>query len=132
YIQLDDNDIEFAIKKWQQSSDFVLSDLCRRIQSRKLLKIRLQNTPFDEEMIAEKRKSLAKRWKIDKKDTAYYIFSGQVSNQAYVENSREPILIRYKSGDLVDLSSASDLPNIHALSTPVVKYFYCAPEEIMR
>ncbi|MEO0581049.1 MAG: HD domain-containing protein [Bacteroidota bacterium] len=131
YIQLDDNDIEFSIKKWQQSHDPVLADLCHRIQSRKLLKIRLQNTPFDEEMIAESREKLAKKWKIAEKDTAYYVFSGQVSNQAYVENSREPILIRYKSGDLVDLSSASDLPNIHALSTPVVKYFFCAPEEMM-
>lgn len=132
YIALDDNDVEFSIKKWQASSDRVLSDLCKRIQSRQLLKIRMKNTPFDEDLVLKQRKVLSDRWNISEEDAAYYIFTGKVSNQPYVENSQEPILIRQKGGELKDLSEATDLPNIHALATPVVKYYYCCPEEMLK
>jgi len=131
YIRLDDNDIEFAIKKWQYSTDPVLSDLCRRIQSRKLLKIRMRDKPMGKEKIREARKRFAKKAKISEEDAAFYIFGGEVSNQPYVENSQEPITIKFKNGELKDLSQATDLPNIHALATPVIKYYYCCPVEMM-
>ncbi len=131
YIRLDDNDIEFAIKKWQYSTDPVLSDLCRRIQSRKLLKIRMRDKPMGKEKIREARKRFAKKAKISEEDAAFYIFGGEVSNQPYVENSQEPITIKFKNGELKDLSQATDLPNIHALATPVIKYYYCCPAEMM-
>ncbi|MCI4668839.1 MAG: HD domain-containing protein [Bacteroidia bacterium] len=130
FIQLDDNDIEFAIKKWQSEKDPVLSDLCQRIQSRKLLKIRMSDKPYDEKRILMEREKYAKAKNISMDDAAFYIFSGTVSNQPYVENSQEPIVIRFKNGELKDLSEATDLPNIHALATPVVKYYYCSPAEM--
>lgn len=127
YIQLDDNDIEFAIKKWQFEKDPVLSDLCRRIQSRQLFKVQMKDKPFHEGKIHRERKKFAEKNNISIEDAAFYIFSGEVSNQPYVENSREPIIIKFRNGELKDLSEATDLPNIHALATPVVKYYYCSP-----
>lgn len=131
YIMLDDNDIEFAIKQWQGVDDFVLSNLCSRLLGRKLLKLRLESAPPDEQWIAEGRALLAQKWKISEEAASYFVYSGKVSNQPYVENSKEPIMIWFKNGELKDLASATDLKNIHALAAPVVKYYRCAPAEIL-
>ncbi len=131
FIELDDTDVEFALKKWQNDPDPILSDLCQRIRSRRLLKIQLQNEPFSESLIQERRKQWQKRSKISEAESSYYVFSGKVSNQPYFENSEKPIMIWYRNGKLVDLSSASDMQNVHALAEPVVKYYLCQPEELV-
>ena len=131
FVGLDDNDIEFAIKQWQHSSDPVLADLSQRYLSRRLLKIRLQNQPFDPDHVAELRQKWAQKQHLSEEAASNYVFSGQVRNQAYMENSSEPIMIWFKHGALKDLSEATDMPNIHALASPVVKHYLCAPEEMM-
>lgn len=131
FIRLDDNDIEFAIKQWQFSSDPVLADLSQRYLSRRLLKIRFQREPFEAELVSEWREKWAKKQHLSKEAASHYVFSGQVRNQAYMENSTEPIMVWFKNGDLKDLSEATDMPNIHALASPVVKHYLCAPEEVM-
>jgi HD superfamily phosphohydrolase len=131
FIELDDTDIEYALKKWQSASDPILADLCQRIRSRRLLKVRLQNEPFSPDEIKQKRKRWAQKHKMSAKEAEYYVFSGQVANQPYFENSPQPIMIWYRDGRLEDLSSASDVQNVHALSEPVVKYYICQPAELV-
>ncbi|MDX2284847.1 MAG: HD domain-containing protein [Bacteroidia bacterium] len=130
YIRLDDTDIEYAVKEWQFHPDPALSELCRRLLSRKLLKIRLQNEPFDEAETDALRQRFARKAGITDQEAAYFVFTGQVSNQAYLETSQEPILIWFKDGTLKELSQATDIGNIHALSEPVVKWYRCVPEEV--
>jgi len=130
YIRLDDNDIEFALKKWQDHPDPVLSDLCRRILTRRLLKLRICEAPVPEAEVAEKRAAWARKKGLSEDDAGYYVFAGKVSNQAYFENSREPILIWFKNGGLKDLATASDMGNIHALANPVIKDYLAMPEEM--
>jgi hypothetical protein len=62
-----------------------------------------------------------------KKECEYFVFTGEVSNQAYFKGSKEPILIHYKGGKTLDLAAASDMQNITALAHPVVKYYFCRP-----
>lgn len=128
YIQLDDNNIEFAIKQWQYHPDFVLSELCKRILGRKLLKSIIRNQAFTEAEVEEKRKTIQRSWGISKEEASYFVFSGLVSNQAYSKNTQEPILIWYKSGEVLDLAEVSDVQNMDALSQKVVKYYMCSPE----
>ncbi|MEL6676021.1 MAG: HD domain-containing protein [Bacteroidota bacterium] len=128
YIQLDDNDIEFAVKKWQFEADKVLSELCQRLLSRNLLKIRISEAPFSEALIAEKKAAYQAAKNLNEEEAEYFFFTGKVTNQAYLENSNEPINIYYKSGKLTDLAEASDIRNVHALATSVVKYYACFPE----
>lgn len=130
FISLDDNDIEFAVKSWQYAKDRVLSDLCRRLLSRKLLKVHLQTEPFDPAYVAELRSRYQEQTKMSEEEVSYYVFDGKVANQPYFENSKEPIMIWFKDGTLKDLASATDLKNIHALAEPVVKYYLCLPEEV--
>lgn len=128
FIQLDDTDIEFAVKKWQFDSDWVLSGLCQRILNRRLIKTRIQDTPVQPEQVAAGRRAFAQQWGCTEEEAAYFVFSGEVSNQAYLKDSQEPILIWFKNGEIKDLASASDMQNISALANPVIKYYLCLPE----
>ncbi|WNJ17998.1 HD domain-containing protein [Pontibacter sp. G13] len=129
---LDDNDIDFHLKKWQFSEDRVLSDLCKRILSRNLLKLNMRSNPIDEGELAELRKAWMKHSGCTEEEVKYYVFGGKVSNQAYIEGNHEPILVWHKSGEVLDLAEASDMDNIHALASPVTKYYICFPEELRK
>ncbi|MEM8887558.1 MAG: HD domain-containing protein [Bacteroidota bacterium] len=128
FIQLDDSDIEYAIKQWQHHADPILSDLCTRILNRRLLKIHIQDEEVSKDDLEAKQEAFLAQSKLSEEALKYYVFTGTVANQAYLENNREPILIWFKKSGLKDLASASDIQNIHTLSTPVVKYYLCYPE----
>jgi hypothetical protein len=124
FIQLDDEDILYALKQWQFSEDSTLANLCQGLLHRKLLKIRLQDQAFEEAEV-EKLRAISGLENAD-----YFIFTGSVSNLAYLGNQKEPILIQYKDGGVTDLAQASDMHNIEALSLSVKKYFLCAPASV--
>lgn len=129
FIQLDDTDIDFATKKWQKNPDWVLSELCKRLLTRRLIKTRIQDEPVTAERIEQERKAFAAKNGCTIEEAAYFIFAGEVANQAYLKDSQEPILIWFKNGEIRDLASASDMQNITALSQPVVKHYLCLPED---
>ncbi len=129
YIQLDDNNIEYAIKQWQHHRDPILSDLCKRLLGRNLLKVELRNIPFNESEIQQYRDEAIKTCHYSEDEISYFVQTGKISNQAYLKGSKEPIMIWFKSGDLKDLVEVSDVQNIAALSEPVVKYFLCYPRQ---
>lgn len=129
FIQLDDTDIDFATKKWRKNPDWVLSELCKRLLSRRLIKTRIQDEPVTDERIEQERKAFAAKNGCTIEEAAYFIFAGEVTNQAYLKDSQEPILIWFKNGEIRDLASASDMQNITALSQPVVKHYLCLPED---
>ncbi|MCB0835012.1 MAG: HD domain-containing protein [Bacteroidetes bacterium] len=130
FIRLDDNDIEHAIKKWQYDKDFVLSNLCKRILSRNLLKVQFVNETPDSELVRKKKEAFAKKAGISVEEAAYFVFSDTVHNQAYLEGSKEPIRILFRNGDIQDLATVTDTQSIHALAQPVVKAFFCFPDEV--
>lgn len=129
YISLDDVTVEYSLLQWTNSSDMVLSELCKRLIGRNLLKMKVSMEPFDEGHSRSIQEAYSKKHKISLEEASYFIFTGKVSNQAYLEHSSEPIIIWSKTGETRDISDASDIQNIHSLSSPVVKYFLCAPAE---
>jgi hypothetical protein len=50
-----------------------------------------------------------------------------VSNLAYLVGAQEPIGILYRDGTVKDITEASDMQNIAALSTPVRRHYLCHP-----
>ena len=127
YIQLDDVSIEFAIKQWQFDSDPVLSDLCKRILSRNLLKVELRDKPIDSKELIPHKELVSSTYNFNDKEASYFVFTGKISNLAYMKNSKEPILIWFKTGETMDLVDVSEMQNIEALSMPVTKHFICYP-----
>jgi uncharacterized protein len=127
YIELDDNDIMVAVKQWRRSGDKVLEMLCNNLLQRKLLKARLQDTPFTEAHVAELRTDARRRLGLTDQEVKYLVFTGDISNMAYTPGPQEPIEIVHKDGTIENISTASDMHNIMALSNPVKKHFICYP-----
>jgi HD superfamily phosphohydrolase len=126
FANLDDFDILGAIKVWKESPDLILSDLSRRLVNRDLLKIEISKEPFGADRILQERCDLVKKWKISFEDTLYYVYSQKLTNSAY-NQGKENINLKMKSGEIIDLSKASDNLNISALANPVKKYCLCYP-----
>lgn len=128
FAQLDDYDIISALKEWQHHSDFVLSNLCQMIINRNLLKIKLKKKPIKKELFEKHIGKLMTKHKVSREEAAFFVFTGQVSNQAYHEK-KQNISILYKTGKTEDIVKASDQLNLKALSKPVTKYYICYPKE---
>jgi HD superfamily phosphohydrolase len=129
FTALDESDILSATKVWMKQSDRVLADLCRRLISRDLLAIDLQNDPFDEKRVAKMKKAAGDLLHLNEEETKYYVNTGDVYNQTYATGVPE-VRIMMKNGDIRDITAVSDLFDHQSLSEKVTKYFLCYPKEI--
>ena len=126
FASLDDNDIMTCIKVWMQSKDIVLSRLASMLIERKLLKVKISNTSFDDEQINEIRKIHQKELGLNDHEIKYFVFQEQMINNAY-DPRKDTIKIKYKDGTVKDITDASDNLNVSALAKPVTKYYLFAP-----
>jgi hypothetical protein len=127
FSKLDDYDIISAMKEWQECDDFVLKNLSDMIINRDLLKIKLKNKKIKPESQERHIQKLIEKYKISKEEAEYFVFTGEISNQAY-QNDVQQINILHKSGKIEDIVKASDQLNLKALSKPVTKYYICYPK----
>ncbi|OZV68523.1 HD domain-containing protein [Winogradskyella aurantia] len=130
FSKLDDYDIVSAMKAWQYHDDFVLRNLCDMIINRDLLKIKFKSKPIPSEELKEHVNALIEKYNISKIEAEYFVFSGEITNQAY-KLKKQGINILLKSGKIKDIVKASDHLNIKALSKPVTKYYMCYPKNNM-
>jgi len=128
FASLDDIDIISAMKDWQSHTDFVLSNLCKMIINRDLLKVEIKNNQIKKEKLNIHITNLITKYNITKDEAAYFVFKGEVTNQAYQLNSQK-INILFKSGKVTDIVKASDHLNLKVLSKPVIKYYICYPKD---
>jgi len=127
FAQLDDVDVLSALKAWQNHDDFILSDISKRLLNRNLLKIKIKNKPIGEVKLDQKKNWVRSNFGIEEGEMDYYVFEGQISNQAY-DSIDQNIHILTKNGKLIDVAKASDHLNLKALSNKVVKYYACYPK----
>ena len=127
FANLDDNDIISAMKSWQYEDDFVLSNISKMLLNRELLKIEIQIEEFDKEYLSESKQKLMARYSITDEEASYFVFSGQITNQAY-SMKKETIDLYTKQGKTIDVANASDHFNLKALSKKVVKNYMCYPK----
>lgn len=127
FALLDDNDVLSALKMWIHVDDFVLSNLCRMLLYRELLKIKVKSKPISQSKIDEKIAQTANYYGISEVEASYFVFSGRLENQAY-SMEKDTINLLRKNGKVVEVAKASDQLNIAALSKSVVKYYICYPK----
>lgn len=128
FAQLDDVDILAAIKAWQTHEDFVLSKLCEMLLNRQLLKAKMKGNAFENQKIKKHLESYRKTHNLSNKEAHYFIFLGEVENQAY-NGKKQNINILRRNGKILDVAKASDHLNIQALSKTVTKYYMCYPKD---
>src|ERR1035437_8559102 len=124
FARLDDNDIFASVKVWASHSDRVLSTLCKNLVNRKLYKVEVQNDPFAKATVNKWRKKMQQKYKLSENETDYFVFSHDVSNDAY-RPDKIHINILYKDGRITDIAKASDQAYIATLQKTVKKYFLC-------
>lgn len=125
---LDDNDIWGAIKFWQNDQDKILSSLSRMLIERKLFRIKFSTAAIRKEDVNNVKEAVSKHYQVLRAEAPYLFSYGSVSNEAYTEGQKINILM--KSGEVVDIAQASDLPSIQALSKTVKKNYLCWPKNV--
>ncbi|MFC2152539.1 HD domain-containing protein [Bacteroidota bacterium] len=129
FSSIDDNDVFSLAKVWLKSSDKVLSHLSHRLLNRNLLKIEIQDIPFESDRISELKTKASKKLNLSEQEVDYLVFTNHISKNAYSALD-DKIQIFYKNGTIVDIAEASDMLNTSVLSKTVRKYFLCYPKEI--
>lgn len=126
FALLDDYDILGALKIWQHCHDRVLSMLSSGIVNRNLFKIEISRDPYSEDRVSLEKEIVKSNFKLSDDEVQYFVYTDVLSNKAYNEN-KQNINLMMKSGEIIDLSKASDNLNISALAQPVEKFFICYP-----
>ena len=125
FCQLDDVDCSFAIKRWSNHPDFVLSELCNRLLNRRLLKIKLQSEPFEKALVDKKLQEAKESLVVDEEAASYFVFTGEADNTMY-NMGDDKINILFKDGSVKDITSI-DNPLIHqTISAPIKKFYICS------
>lgn len=128
FCQLDDNDIIFAVKKWSQHTDPVLSLLSKNLLNRNLLKCTIQGNPLDAELAVTKKQELQKLTGFSDEMVDYFVFTGEATNTIYKQTD-ESIKILFKNGEVKDISEVDNPLISDTISAPVEKYYICYPKK---
>jgi HD superfamily phosphohydrolase len=127
FVLLDDYDIMASVKVWMTHSDKTLSLLCKNMIERNLYKIELENKKSPASYQNQLLEKVMKKYKLSKKEAAYFVFTESVNNSAY-NSAHFKINILHNNNKLEDVAKASDQLNIKMLSKKVTKYFICYPK----
>ena len=127
YSQLDDNDVWGAVKLWKDNNDAILSQLCMMLLERNLFQIQIGGSV--KQKLEKVRHAIAAKYKTLRNDTSYFFSLGTLTNEGYVMDGQQ-IKVLTRSGELLDIAQASDLPNIRAMSKIVKKDYLCWPKNV--
>jgi len=124
FTSMDDTDLLSAMKRWMHQADPVMSNLSRMLIDRRLLKAKLQATPFDNSFIENKLDIAAKLMNISRAEAAYFVFTGENTNTTYNPED-EKINILFKDGSVRDISEVDNALIHRSLSSAVKKFYIC-------
>ncbi|MEQ6122435.1 HD domain-containing protein [Reichenbachiella sp. MALMAid0571] len=130
FALLDDSDVWGSMKFWVDHEDFVLSKLSKMLLGRKIFRIEMNNIPQSNEQIDSIKKKIKAQFNLTTEEAEYFVGSGKISNEAYI-SSGQKINILTKKGEIIDIDTAVELPNIKAMSKIVTKYYLCCPKEVI-
>ena len=115
YALLDDNDVLCAIKAWIASDDIVLSKLSESFINRQLFRGEALDAPLTEEQKAALNEEFAKALGVSEAD-ATYLWSEHISTSNTYSEKADSIGILYNDGTVRDISQASEILDLKALT----------------
>jgi hypothetical protein len=124
YEELDDSDIWSAMKVWKHHDDKILSTLATDMLNRRIFKVEVHEEPVEEKRIREIQENIASQLGINVEDAHYLMNLSTISKDMYNVDD-DSIAILYKSGEIKDISEASELLNVQLLSKKIRKYYLC-------
>ena len=115
YALLDDNDVLCAIKAWISSEDKVLSALSRSFIDRQLFRGEVLKEPLTDAQKEALNKQYAQALGISEAD-APFLWSEHVSTSNTYSEKADSIDILYSDGTIRDISEASEILDLKALT----------------
>jgi uncharacterized protein len=129
FCLLDDYDVMGALKYWIFHPDKVLSMLSRSLIDRRLLKARLQATPFDENTVMALKEAVSRKLSLTTGEAGYFVFTGQTTNTTY-DPSDEKINILFRDGSVKDISEVDNALIQQTLASAVKKFYICHLKQV--
>lgn len=124
YALLDDNDVMCAIKAWIASGDKVLSALSRSFINRQLFRGELLDAPLTDAQKTALNEEYAAALGISEAD-ASFLWSEHISTTNTYSEKADSIGILYNDGTVRDISEASEILDLKALTyKPVKRYLF--------
>ncbi len=124
YAKIDDVDVLSALKIFTTNDDFLLSFQSKSLLDRRLFRVELKGTPFQEPYVENITKKVLSAFDTENIDSEYLILRGTESNNAYNTQAKE-IKILFKNGKTLPMSEISEL-GIN--SQIITKYYLCYPK----
>ena len=124
FANIDDTDIISAIKVWQTADDKLLRVLSTDLIERNLYKTVISKEPFTSERIELEKQKIINDLGLVGHEIDYFFINSKLVNSAYNKQFKQIKMVT-RSGELIDLTQASDNYNISALSAPVEKHYLC-------
>jgi HD superfamily phosphohydrolase len=137
FCRLDDTDLLYSLSRWTEADDAVLADLARRFVDRDLFRTTYLPAPPSDAQLAVWRERVA-GWLVasglaspaDAPDEAdAYLTVGKSTLDAY-QRVEDSICILERDGRVRELSKATDVAAVGALTGPVVRHYVCAPKQV--
>ena len=122
YALLDDNDVLCAIKAWISCEDKVLSALSKSFINRQLFRGELLTEPLTAEQKQALNKEYAGALGITEQE-AEYLWSEHVSTSNTYSEKADSIDILYSDGTIRDISEASEILDLEALTRKPKKMY---------
>ena len=124
YALLDDNDVLCAIKAWIAGDDKVLSILSKSFINRQLFRGELLDAALTAEQRQTLNKEYAKAFGITEQE-AEFLWSEHVSTSNTYSEKADSIDILYSDGTIRDISDASEILDLEALTRkPIKRYVF--------
>ncbi|MGC9151236.1 MAG: HD domain-containing protein [Microbacter sp.] len=124
YAGLDDSDIVSAIKVWMSDADTVLATLSDAFINRRLFKINVLNRTMTDKEVDEMEHRYMDFFQISAHEAHYFWAEEKVSNETYAPDE-EGIKIKFKNGELKDITESSDMFNLDVLTKEASKLYLC-------
>lgn len=124
---IDDMDVMVSLKHWCNQEDKVLAHLSKAIIHRRLPKIRIQNEAIGDSVLEKELSEVQEKLSFTREEAEYLVTSGKLNNATYY-SAKEEIMIRTKTGELIDLAKASMNYNFVSANAIATKYFVCSPK----
>jgi HD superfamily phosphohydrolase len=129
FTNLDDDDIMVSAKSWSGHPDAILSRLAGNLIRRILPRVKISDNPFGESGLSALRNAARQQYRLDHNEVNYFVFTGLISNKTYSAGT-DTIKIMYNTGEMKDLSEASDIFHLQNLMETKKKYFLCYPKDL--
>lgn len=124
YANLDDSDIISAIKVWMYEADPVLATLSDAFINRRLFKISVLSQPMSAAEVEALEDQYMDAFQVSAHEAHYFWAEEKVSNETYAPDA-EGIKIKFKNGELKDITESSDMFNLDVLTKEASKLYLC-------